>query len=90
VLTVPDGPQKATPTPKVSSRHKHKAAEEAVAAAVSSTASAKAALDRITMPENAVARISELMSVGASLIVSDEGLGPETGKETDFVVLTKN
>ena len=49
---------------------------------------AKEALDRLEMPADAVIRISELMSVGASLIVTDEGLGPETGQETDFVVLT--
>jgi hypothetical protein len=29
------------------------------------------------------------MSVGASLIISDQGLGPETGKGTDFIVLTR-
>jgi hypothetical protein len=28
------------------------------------------------------------MSVGAALTISDEGLGPETGKETDFTVVT--
>ena len=30
-----------------------------------------------------------VMSVGASLVISDQGLGPETGLETDFVVLTR-
>jgi hypothetical protein len=30
-----------------------------------------------------------LMSPGASLIISDKGLGPETGKGTDFIVLTR-
>ena len=30
-----------------------------------------------------------LMSAGASLIISDQGLGPETGKGTDFIVLTR-
>jgi hypothetical protein len=47
------------------------------------------ALDRVSMPRDAVDRISELMSVGASLVISDQGLGPETGLETDFVVLTR-
>lgn len=55
-----------------------------------STEAAKAALDRIEMPPDAVQRISELMSAGASLIITDEGLGPETGQETDFVVLTRD
>jgi lipoprotein-anchoring transpeptidase ErfK/SrfK len=49
--------------------------------------SAAAALDRITIPQDATDRISELMSAGASLIISDQGLGTETGIGTDFVVL---
>jgi lipoprotein-anchoring transpeptidase ErfK/SrfK len=52
-------------------------------------ASAKSALDRITIPQDAIDRISELMSPGASLTISDHGLGPETGKGTDFIVLTR-
>jgi hypothetical protein len=59
------------------------------AAADGSPASATGALDRITIPQDAVDQISELMSVGASLIISDQGLGPETGKGTDFIVLTR-
>ena len=46
-------------------------------------------LDRVTIPQEAINRISELVSEGASLIVSDQGLGPETGRGTDFVVLTQ-
>ena len=49
--------------------------------------SAAAALDRITMPEEAVERISALITTGASLIISDHGLGSETGIGTDFVVV---
>jgi lipoprotein-anchoring transpeptidase ErfK/SrfK len=49
--------------------------------------SAAAALDRITIPQDAIDRISELMSAGASLVISDQGLGTETGAGTDFVVL---
>ena len=29
------------------------------------------------------------MSPGASLIISDKGIGGETGKGTDFIVLTR-
>jgi hypothetical protein len=47
------------------------------------------ALERIEIPAEAVTRISELLTPGASLIISDQGLGPETGKETDFIVLTR-
>jgi lipoprotein-anchoring transpeptidase ErfK/SrfK len=48
---------------------------------------ATAALDRITIPPEAIERISALMTAGASLIIADQGLGPETGIGTDFVVV---
>jgi lipoprotein-anchoring transpeptidase ErfK/SrfK len=47
------------------------------------------ALERVSIPPEALERISELMSPGASLVISDQGLGPETGKGTDFIVLTR-
>jgi lipoprotein-anchoring transpeptidase ErfK/SrfK len=47
------------------------------------------ALARVSIPPDALERISELMSPGASLIISDKGLGSETGKGTDFIVLTR-
>jgi L,D-transpeptidase-like protein len=50
-------------------------------------AGAKAALDRIAIPKEAQERISELVSPGASLIVSDESLSRETGAATEFIVL---
>lgn len=73
-----------------SSKRKGRKAEPAplVTPAPQSPAAAAAALDRIEFPAEAVTRITELMSVGAALTISDEGLGPETGKETDFVVVT--
>ena len=48
---------------------------------------AKAALDRIAIPQDALERISEVVLPGSSLIISDEGASIETGKDTDFVVL---
>jgi lipoprotein-anchoring transpeptidase ErfK/SrfK len=56
-------------------------------AAPSDIAGAKAALDRISIPQDTLERISEVVLPGSSLIVSDEGLSLETGKDTDFVVL---
>jgi lipoprotein-anchoring transpeptidase ErfK/SrfK len=47
------------------------------------------ALDRIQIPQEAVDRIGEILSPGASLVISDQGLGPETGQGTDFIVLTR-
>ena len=48
-----------------------------------------AALDRIVMPPELTARISELITPGSSLIVSDNKLSDETGDYTDFIVLTQ-
>jgi lipoprotein-anchoring transpeptidase ErfK/SrfK len=53
------------------------------------TTTAAEALNRVTIPQEALDRIQALMSVGASLTISDQGLGPETGKGTDFIVLTR-
>jgi hypothetical protein len=47
------------------------------------------ALDRINLPPEAVERISELLTPGSSLVVSDHGLGRETGRYTEFIVLTQ-
>lgn len=48
---------------------------------------ARAALDRIDIPQDIVDRISEVISPGSSLIISDEGMSTETGEDTDFVIL---
>jgi lipoprotein-anchoring transpeptidase ErfK/SrfK len=53
----------------------------------SDIAGARAALDRISIPKDTLERINEVVLPGSSLIVSDEGLSLETGKDTDFVVL---
>ena len=47
------------------------------------------ALNRVAIPQEALDRISQLMSRGASLIISDKGLGFETGRGTDFIVLMR-
>jgi hypothetical protein len=47
------------------------------------------ALDRIELPPEALERIIPLVAPGASLLISDQGLGGETGKDTDFIVVTK-
>jgi len=48
--------------------------------------SAKAALDRITIPQDALDRIGNI-TPRSSLIVTDEAMSTETGKGTEFVVL---
>ncbi|SDS33617.1 Lipoprotein-anchoring transpeptidase ErfK/SrfK [Bradyrhizobium canariense] len=45
------------------------------------------ALDRLTIPPDAMARITESLSTGSSIIVSDQGIAAgETGEGTDFIV----
>jgi lipoprotein-anchoring transpeptidase ErfK/SrfK len=45
------------------------------------------ALDRLTIPADAMARIMEALSTGGSIIVSDQGItAGETGEGTDFIV----
>jgi hypothetical protein len=56
-------------------------------AVVADQAGAKAALDRIAIPKEALERISELVGPDTSLIVSDEALSRETGPATEFIVL---
>ena len=50
--------------------------------------SAAEALDRITVPPEAMARITEALSTGGSIVVSDQSInaGGETGEGTDFIV----
>ena len=49
---------------------------------------ANTALDRIEIPQDVVERISELLTPGSSLVISDHGLSGETGRGTDFIVVT--
>ncbi len=45
------------------------------------------ALDRITIPADAMARITDALSTGGSIIVSDQGIAAgETGEGTDFIL----
>lgn len=89
LITVPNEVSRtAEPTRNTRRRGQH---EPAVVQTVSHRAPSTAAeaLDRIQFPQEAVDRISELLIPGSSLVVSDEGLGRETGRGTEFVVLTR-
>ena len=50
-------------------------------------AGAKAALDRIDVPQDVLDRIAGMASPRSSLIISDEALSSETGNGTEFVIL---
>jgi hypothetical protein len=49
---------------------------------------ANAVLNRIEIPQDTVERISKLLTPASSLIISDNGFSNETGKDTDFIVVT--
>ena len=49
---------------------------------------ANTALDRIEISQDVVDRISELLTPASSVIISDYGMSNETGKDTDFIVVT--
>ena len=74
--------QAASSTPQ-----RPRAARGAVVTSASSNATE--ALDRVKIPQEAIDRISELLMPGSSLIISDEGLGRETGRYTEFIVVTR-
>lgn len=45
------------------------------------------ALDRITVPQDVMAKIAEVLTTGGSIVVSDQGINQgETGEGTDFIV----
>jgi hypothetical protein len=48
---------------------------------------AKAALDRVVIPQDILDRVTEMVSPRSSLIISDEALSSETGRGTEFVIL---
>jgi L,D-transpeptidase catalytic domain len=66
-----------------------KAHPDARAADVFLPQTAARVLDRIHIPQEAADRIGEILSPGASLVISDQGLGEETGQGTDFIILTR-
>ena len=65
-------------------RRKRAAVTEPAASAPPS--SPAEALDRLSVPDDAMKRIASVLAPGSSLVVSDLGLGDETGRGTDFIV----
>ncbi len=53
------------------------------------TSTPEQALARVHIPQDVIDQISKLMVPGSSLVVSDQGLGSETGVHTDFIVVTR-
>jgi len=84
LISIPSEPAASTVQ-----RDTRKKSKEAPAVRVKPPASAAEALNRIQMPKEAVDRIGEILSPGSSLVISDEGLGRETGRYTEFIVLSR-
>ena len=78
--------RQAAEVAELSNRKSRQYGNDAGPAPTNATAAA-AALDRVTLPPEIIARVSGSVWPGSSLIVSDEALSKETGKATDFVVL---
>jgi lipoprotein-anchoring transpeptidase ErfK/SrfK len=69
-------------------RRKGMEQDKPAAAPAAPATTAREALDRIKLPKEAVDRIGELVVPGSSLIVSDQGISHETGRGTEFIILT--
>jgi hypothetical protein len=89
-LTLPTSPaKKAEPARHTSSRVKHAKTQAIEDTTPHHLPSAADALERITIPPAIAQRVFAFMAAGSSLTISDQGLGPETGRGTDFIVLTR-
>jgi hypothetical protein len=73
-------------TETVAAHERARASSRDVEPTLTDLNAAKSALDRITIPQDALDRITAI-APRSSLIVTDEPLSAETGKGTEFVVL---
>jgi lipoprotein-anchoring transpeptidase ErfK/SrfK len=53
------------------------------------TVTAQEALERVDISPEVIEELAEFMRPGSSIIITDHGFGPETGKGTDFIVVTR-
>jgi lipoprotein-anchoring transpeptidase ErfK/SrfK len=73
--------------PRSATRRKGAKLQTAEAKTVPAIDSPAEALDRITIPVDVMARITDALTTGSSIIVSDQGINQgETGEGTDFIV----
>lgn len=64
--------------------------ETPVEVSTGATASASEALSRVeAIPQEVLDRVGPWLEPGASITISDKGLGPQTGKGTGFIVLSR-
>lgn len=93
VVTLPSAPPKRVEHWKyvkdARGRRMRVRVEEQAAEPLTTSETPQEALARIEIPQDVIEQISRLIVPGSSLIVSDQGLGPETGRGTDFIVVTR-
>ncbi|WNV10340.1 L,D-transpeptidase [Tardiphaga sp. 709] len=85
-VSLPAVPRRADEDDNVSRRRKSTGAVEVKTRPLPN--SAAEALDRLSIPADAMAQITEALASGGSIVVSDQGIaaGGETGQGTEFVV----
>jgi hypothetical protein len=91
-ISLPAEPSKTSRTPIVRTRVvRGKRYDEVVAPPPGpAPLTPQEALAHIGIPQDVIERISQLIIPGSSLVISDQGLGPETGASgTDFIVVTR-
>jgi len=88
--TVVSMPEEFPRMPVGSTKEREAAAKRIIATTLPAPLPDKAntALDRIEIPQDVMERISGLLTPASSLIISDHGISHETGKGTDFIVVT--
>jgi L,D-transpeptidase catalytic domain len=87
VVTMPSGPAPRAEVHRGGRKSRHNNQVQ-VPEPVPSVTSAADALGRIEMPREVVERVAEMLTPGASLIISDNAMSGETTKNTDFIILT--
>ncbi len=85
-VTLPNAPP---PLDGEAGRYRRRGGEPVALRPVLPASSAQDALGRFELPEETRKLVGDRLWPGGSLIVSDDGISAETGKGTDFVVLTK-
>lgn len=85
VTAAQDAPRKSR---EQRSRNRRKEQERSEAPALAPSDPTQA-LARVTIPAQARERIAELIKPGSTLMLSDHGISHETGKYTDYILLTR-
>ena len=87
VVTLPSRNAERRDDDERGSRHRRIAGAAEIAKPVPEPDSPTEALDRLSIATDAMARITDALSTGGSIIVSDQGIAAgETGEGTDFIV----